>query len=113
MSELDHLLCNWLRISRGGPITTNGGTTWAAELPPVGTTELTSISCPSVTTCFAGGGDLENDGQIIETSDGGTTWTLLTLPYAAAAAENLTRPVKYSTDELTKEILVRSLQPYG
>jgi photosystem II stability/assembly factor-like uncharacterized protein len=40
-----------------------------------------------VTTCFAGGGDENDQGQIIETTNGGASWSTLSLPYGVAETE--------------------------
>jgi photosystem II stability/assembly factor-like uncharacterized protein len=50
--------------------TGNGGGTWTVQSS--GTSQgITSVSCPSATTCFAVGGA----GTILGTSNGGGTWT--------------------------------------
>ena len=51
--------------------TTDGGTTWTAETPP-NSIELLSVSCISLSDCFASGGE---PGIIDATMDGGNTWT--------------------------------------
>ena len=54
--------------------TTNGGATWVTQTGPTGLTDLTSIACPSVTTCIAVGDTTGFASAIVTTSDGGTTW---------------------------------------
>ena len=50
--------------------TNNGGSTWSHGTPPPGVNSLATISCPSATVCYAGGGS-----GIMKTSDGGTSWS--------------------------------------
>jgi hypothetical protein len=50
--------------------TTNGGTSWAPHRAPDGL--YTVIDCPSVSVCYATG-----DDRIIETTDGGTDWSIV------------------------------------
>ena len=52
-------------------VTNNGGTTWTDSTPPTGVTTLSTVSCPSATVCYAGGGS-----GIMKSTNGGSTWTL-------------------------------------
>ncbi len=52
-------------------VTNNGGATWSSSSPPVGVSTLATVSCPSASVCYAGGGS-----GIMKTSDGGTSWSL-------------------------------------
>ena len=52
-------------------VTNDGGATWTRSVPPAGVTTLSTVSCPSATTCYAGGGQ-----GIMKSSDGGSTWTI-------------------------------------
>lgn len=57
--------------------TTDGGSTWAAQTMPSGVADLSSVSCPSATTCYAVGGGFDSSGSsgdVAATTDGGTTW---------------------------------------
>ncbi len=51
-------------------VTNNGGSTWSRSAPPSGVTTLSTVSCPSASVCYAGGGM-----GIMKSSNGGTTWT--------------------------------------
>ncbi len=50
-------------------VTDNGGSTWTDAPPPAGVTTLSTVSCPTASVCYAGGGD-----GIIKSSNGGTSW---------------------------------------
>ena len=52
-------------------VTNNGGTTWTDTTPPTGVMTLSTVSCPSATVCYAGGGS-----GIMKSTNGGSTWTL-------------------------------------
>ncbi len=61
--------------------TTDGGTTWTAAT--IAEDAVVSLSCPSVSTCFALERDVagSNEGAYVEEStDGGMTWTALSNP---------------------------------
>lgn len=68
--------------------TTDSGSTWNLEAPPSVNGALDSISCPSPTTCFAGGwqatGSQPEANQIVETTDGGASWNEISLPTATS-----------------------------
>ena len=46
-------------------------------------TELTSVSCPSVSECVAVGASVENTEAILRSTDGGATWSGASVPAAA------------------------------
>ena len=52
-------------------VTNNGGTTWSGSAPPAGVTTLSTVSCPSASVCYAGGGS-----GIMKSSDGGSGWSV-------------------------------------
>ncbi len=52
-------------------VTNNGGSSWIDAAPPSGVTTLTTVSCPSASVCYAGGGS-----GIMKSSNGGSTWTV-------------------------------------
>ena len=57
---------------------TDGGATWAAQIPPVQATQLSAVSCPSATFCIAAGDEYQPSGEygaFAITADGGATWT--------------------------------------
>lgn len=77
---------------------TNGGLSWTSQtmnlpsgtsnLPsgvPAGINGIRAISCPSATTCFAGGSVASGSAgtfypAMVETANGGSSWTPLSLP---------------------------------
>ena len=52
-------------------VTNDGGTTWSSSSPPEGVTTLSTVSCPSASVCYAGGGS-----GIMKSSDGGASWSV-------------------------------------
>ena len=62
--------------------TTDGGASWTSQPVPPGTVNLTSISCPTISTCLAGGGHggSGNASFLIATYDSGATWVSLEAP---------------------------------
>lgn len=78
-------------VGRSNPAilaTTNGGQTWTGQSVPASVTGLDAIACPSLGVCQAigtngssqSGGAGTNGAAAISTTDGGTTWTLGTVP---------------------------------
>jgi photosystem II stability/assembly factor-like uncharacterized protein len=73
----------------------DGGATWSLGTVAGGTGSLRSISCSSSTQCVAVGSNpdaLENSSApatAIETSDGGDTWTSMTMPAATATLDQI------------------------
>jgi hypothetical protein len=68
---------------------TNGGQSWSVA-GPVGPTPavLSSISCPTVTECWAAGTLATSEsGTVVATDDGGTTWAVASLPTKLSPAE--------------------------
>ncbi len=53
-------------------VSNNGGSTWSAGTVPAGVTDLATVSCPSATICYAGGGS-----GILKSTNGGSVWTLV------------------------------------
>ena len=53
-------------------LATTDGSTWSQQTQPPGVLKLNSAVCLSDTLCWAAGG---NPGTIVETTDGGNTWT--------------------------------------
>ena len=52
-------------------VTDDGGSTWTRSVAPAGVTTLSTVSCPSASICYAGGGE-----GIMKSSDGGSTWSI-------------------------------------
>ena len=50
-------------------VTQNGGSTWSDSTPPSGVTTLSTVSCPSASVCYAGGGS-----GIMKSTNGGASW---------------------------------------
>jgi photosystem II stability/assembly factor-like uncharacterized protein len=50
-------------------VSNNGGSTWSLGTVPSGVTALATVSCPSATICYAGGGS-----GILKSSNGGASW---------------------------------------
>jgi photosystem II stability/assembly factor-like uncharacterized protein len=71
--------------------TTDGGETWSLQqVPGVGTLYVDSLSCPTSSDCMA-----SNTESLIETADGGKTWTALnsaTSPLAANFVRSVVCP---------------------
>jgi photosystem II stability/assembly factor-like uncharacterized protein len=78
---------------------TDGGRTWTATgshgLPVA---ELNAISCSTASQCWVSGftgttGSGSEVGVIASTTDGGSTWTTVTLPTTLTAAEQQASPL--------------------
>ena len=52
-------------------VTNNDGSSWSDATPPPGVTSLSTVSCPSASVCYAGGGS-----GIMKSTNGGSTWTV-------------------------------------
>ena len=68
--------------------TTDGGATWTPQALPAGVPLLSSITCPSTTTCLAAGTSVDSattTSAVVGTTDGGTTWVNLPLPTGATS----------------------------
>jgi photosystem II stability/assembly factor-like uncharacterized protein len=69
----------------------DGGATWATTTAPDGISQLRTVSCSSTTMCGAIGPNPQGvfnpnvPADAIETTDGGSTWTNLTLPAATGS----------------------------
>ncbi|MHB8458399.1 MAG: hypothetical protein ACYDBS_12040, partial [Acidimicrobiales bacterium] len=57
-----------------------GGSSWSVVSIPGGLAILNSVSCPSSTECVAAGKTVGGAGAVIETRDGGATWSMDGLP---------------------------------
>jgi photosystem II stability/assembly factor-like uncharacterized protein len=57
--------------------TSDGGSTWNRQAVPSGLVSVSSISCPSATTCFALGLNSSGYYDIVGTTDGGSTWNVV------------------------------------
>lgn len=76
--------------------TTDGGSNWVASSSSVldGLAGIFALSCPSGTTvCFAGAAAIGAGGPAVATSsDGGATWSTLSLPYGTGWISSITCP---------------------
>lgn len=76
-------------------VTADGGANWSAVLVP-GTTNLSSISCPSTSRCFAVSGSVSANGTfvtgVVATADGGANWMHETLPADIGGLDGLSCP---------------------
>ncbi|HVC42854.1 MAG TPA: FGLLP motif-containing membrane protein [Candidatus Saccharimonadales bacterium] len=62
-------------------ITDDGGRSWeSSTLPSTRGFDDFSISCPSASTCYAGGSDLRTTSAILATRNGGRSWTRGVVP---------------------------------
>jgi photosystem II stability/assembly factor-like uncharacterized protein len=86
--------------SNGLMMTADGGATWSSTQQPLssangGWDALTSISCPSATTCWAAGHVRSTTnpslgaGVMFETQDGGQTWSNAQLPSGIGSVNQL------------------------
>jgi hypothetical protein len=75
-------------LSNSGPTaifaTTDGGVTWTQEPVPVDVVDVSGISCPSTTTCYASGTYMTSSSGarpvIIESTNAGSSWSIVYLP---------------------------------
>jgi Bacterial Ig domain len=94
----DCMAAGWTSINAAAVVnTTNGGTNWATDfVAPDGVDDLVAVSCPTSTVCTAVGdavggigntGSTQNfgSGVVVNTADGGATWTQQTLPAATGS----------------------------
>ena len=76
--------------------TSDGGQTWHSDTVDKRVNDLASVTCPSLSVCFATGGILSRTppgmGAILRTADGGRTWTTNILPQAAGPGNSITCP---------------------
>ncbi len=68
-------------------LSTSDSTIWYYQQLPVGTSALSSVSCPTSQNCWAVG-----QGSILATTDGGTTWLGQTLPQGIASITSISCP---------------------
>jgi hypothetical protein len=68
-------------------VSADGGQTWAAATVPAGVGLLQSVACATTTSCFAAGtasttvsGVTPSKGQLLQSVDGGHTWTPAPVP---------------------------------
>lgn len=75
-----------LAVGQGAILTSaNGGASWKMQPPPTPKTTLMGVSCQSATACLSVGGSVNAtggpyNGDILRSSDGGTTWSAQKLP---------------------------------
>jgi photosystem II stability/assembly factor-like uncharacterized protein len=91
-----------LAVGQGAILTSaNGGTSWKMQPPPTPKTTLMGVSCQSATMCLSTGasvnptGGLYN-GEILRSTDGGTTWSADSLPTGTMAMADVTCPTATS-----------------
>lgn len=76
--------------------TSDGGQTWHTEKSDKRVNDLASVTCPSLSVCFATGGILSRTppgrGVVLRTADGGHTWTTAVLPQAAGPGNSIACP---------------------
>ncbi len=83
-------------VGPAGFVSTDGGSTWAAyPMPGTSSDDALSMSCPSSTTCVATGTALPAGGGtatpwIVDTANGGTSWTTSTPPSTPPGLDALT-----------------------
>lgn len=70
-------------------VSTDLGTTWQLGLPSDRPTALTSVSCPTTTTCLAAGSGRREAPVLWRTTDGARTWTSLRLPAGLVTANGV------------------------
>lgn len=77
----------------GVAMSRNGGTTWTVERigDQISGLLLRGVTCVSVTTCVAVGSSFGR-GQVLVTTDGGSTWTSQTVPSSVASLESVSCP---------------------
>ena len=63
--------------------TTNGGSSWFPESPPLLTPSLNEVSCPTASFCLAVGQD-PYEPVVIETTDAGGSWTTVSASFQDA-----------------------------
>jgi photosystem II stability/assembly factor-like uncharacterized protein len=64
--------------------TKDGGKTWSGQVvPPNLNPALSSVSCPTVTTCMAVGSDASGSDLVLTTHDGGAAWSQAAAPASA------------------------------
>jgi photosystem II stability/assembly factor-like uncharacterized protein len=76
--------------------TTDGGATWTSQALPTGITSLSGVSCTGTEDCWAVGEDVVqtapgpvDSGVIVSTTDGGSTWTDVTVPDGVSAVDGV------------------------
>jgi hypothetical protein len=74
-------------IGQGDLVTTNGGRSWTGYTDlPSASLDVTAISCPTVSECWASGPGPQDQPELAKSTDGGQTWTLAT-PAGWASAD--------------------------
>lgn len=79
--DIDHCVAVGLYQYPGDPptpivvSTVDGGMIWQVDRAPQGPTELTGVSCFSMTSCLAVAPTSSKAGTVIATTDGGGTWS--------------------------------------
>lgn len=87
-----------LAVGQGAILTSvDGGSSWMMQPPPTPKTTLLGVTCPSVTICLSVGAAVNPTagpyaGQILRSTDGGTTWSVQTLPVGTLAMAGVACP---------------------
>jgi photosystem II stability/assembly factor-like uncharacterized protein len=85
-------------VGQGAILTTsNGGTSWKMQAPPTIKTTLLGVACPSATDCLSVGAAVNPtagaySGEILRSTDGGSSWTVDPLPTGTLAMADVTCP---------------------
>lgn len=84
--------CYAVDFNGGIIVSSDGGLTWSSQVTPPGTPDtLLVISCPAPSTCFVvGNGNGEN--RVLETTDGGQTWTFQSVPSLTYSLTDISCP---------------------
>ena len=75
-------------VASGGLWSTTNGTSWSSQNIPT-SVALNDVACPSTSTCFAVGTSSSATGVALGTTDGGSTWTILTVPPGVGALDGV------------------------
>ncbi|NNN20415.1 MAG: hypothetical protein HKL80_00235 [Acidimicrobiales bacterium] len=73
-------------------LSTNGGATFSTSTIPQGLADITSIQCPTQTTCYAIGITATSSPAFMTSVDGGATWSANLLPNLLTSALTLFCP---------------------
>ncbi|MDQ6797683.1 MAG: hypothetical protein M3011_06615, partial [Actinomycetota bacterium] len=79
--------------------TTDGGAVWTQQtVPPNGGAQLTKVSCPTVSTCWASGEVFMGPPVMLATTDGGATWVQQTIPGDLGVISDLSCPTSQACE---------------